>query len=94
MSGVLRWEGPPPTRHGGGHCERHNLSDAAPELVARPGEWALLLLAESHGTAAAQAAHIRAGRLVAFRPRGSFEATVRDVDGEHRVYVRYVGGAQ
>jgi hypothetical protein len=37
------------------------------------------------------ASSINNGRPVAFRPARSFEAVVRNVDGELVVYARYVG---
>jgi hypothetical protein len=35
--------------------------------------------------------HIRSGKYRYYQPKGSFEAVYRYIDGNHRVYVRYVG---
>ncbi|MFE7659656.1 hypothetical protein [Streptomyces celluloflavus] len=56
-------------------------------LRQRPGQWAIV---ERGRQSSARASRIK-GRLVLFRPAGSFEATTRTVDGEMRCYARYVG---
>jgi hypothetical protein len=60
--------------------------DEAAELRDRPGEWAVVATMPSN-RAAAMTANIRLGKLAAFRPAGTFEATKRGED----VWVRYVG---
>lgn len=77
----------------------------AAEAQAEPGLWGLLtVITPKHasdvkraGTRARLLAHaVRTGRLVAFRPAGSFEASTRsrsdEVNGkQYAVYVRYMG---
>lgn len=72
---------------------------AAAELREHPGQWAILrtLPKVTHALQLRLACGIRTGRLAAFRPAGSYEATVLTrsftVLGprEWAVYVRYVG---
>lgn len=83
------WEQPPQrrTRKGVG---KH--AAIAAQLKARPGEWACIDSFATTNAAASMAWTIRRGdRLPAYSPKGSFEAVARTVDGEHRLYVRYVG---
>lgn len=69
----------------------------ADALRARPGEWALLGRYCTQGVASQEAYVVR--RVVDPKdrpsaPAGSFEAESRTMFGEHRVYVRYVGGGR
>lgn len=67
----------------------------ADALRARPGEWALLGKYSTAGTGRQSAYEIRNAlgpKDQPFAPAGSFEAEARTMLGEHRVYVRYVGG--
>lgn len=67
----------------------------ADALRARPGEWALLGKYATAGTMRQAAYEIRNAldpKDRPFAPAGSFEAIARSMLGEHRVYVRYVGG--
>jgi hypothetical protein len=41
--------------------------------------------------AASSAQAIRSAKLAAYGPAGAFQAVARTVQGEHRVYARYVG---
>lgn len=66
------------------------LKEAA-ELRENPRRWAILSKARHSRQAASQASNIRRGHLYAFR-EGKWEAASRTVDGEYRVYVRYIGG--
>ena len=64
-------------------------------LRARPGEWALLGKYATAGTmrqAAYEVRHALDPKDQPFAPAGSFEAIARSMFGEHRVYVRFVGG--
>ncbi len=63
----------------------------AGELRSRPGDWALLCTKRSRSAAKSMAHDIKTGVLRAFLPAGSFTAVSRKVDGEFRVYARYVG---
>jgi hypothetical protein len=66
-----------------------NNQAIADELRARPGEWALVLHADTNAHAWQKASNIKRGIIAAFRPFGAFEATTRNgVD----VWARYVGG--
>lgn len=68
---------------------RHYL--VAHRLRAKPGQWAVVGTYNGAESARATARHIRQGRLESYRPAGSFEAESRTVDGEARVYARFVG---
>jgi hypothetical protein len=70
----------------------------AAELREHPGQWAILRTLPKVNHASQLACGIRTGRLAAFRPAGSYEATVLTrperavhVPRESAVYVRYVG---
>lgn len=75
----------------GGRSTKHTA--IAAELKARPGEWARIETSTSPNAASSMANHISGARLKAYAPAGSFEAVSRTVDGEYRVYARYVGAA-
>lgn len=66
-------------------------ADVASKLRAKPGEWAPIGTYNSSQTAASIARQIKRAVLSAYMPAGSFEAVSRTVDGESRVYARYVG---
>lgn len=86
MTGVLRWEDPPPR----GGSDRYDWSEIADDLVENQGRWALVAIAPNASTAGQMARRIRDGLYDAM-PRG-FEATARTVDGEARVYARCAVG--
>jgi len=83
----LTWEPPPqPDR-----VKRHPwMQGAAAKLKRRKGEWAHVATYDTPQSAASVAYLIRAGSRH-FAPAGAFEAKARTVDGERRVYARYVG---
>lgn len=89
----VKWEAPPPAANGGksiaASAERHR--GLAQQLKDNPGEWAVVGTKETPALAGQNAYDIRKANLAAYRPAGSFEAVARTVDGEHRVYARYVG---
>jgi hypothetical protein len=87
----LKWEEPPHAdqRRPGG-AKRH--AEVAAQLKSRPGEWARVAAFDKDTRSRTYAHYIRRGGLAAYRPDGSFEAVSRTVDGEYRVYARYVGG--
>ncbi|WP_393075092.1 hypothetical protein [Streptomyces sp. LN704] len=71
---------------------RQAFADA---LRARPNEWALLGKYSTGGLARQSAYEVRNAlrpKDQPFTPAGTFEAEARTMLGEHRVYVRYVGG--
>lgn len=79
------FEEPPRTR------VQHAIVVAA--LRERPGEWARVGVYATPGSAHSLARQIKRATLNAWAPAGAFEAVGRTVKGEHRVYARYVGGA-
>lgn len=81
----LRWEDPPPE-------QRQQWGSVADRLRARPGVWAVVFVAPNINAARTVVSSIQAGRRSGM-PAGEFEARSATVDGEHRVYARYVGGA-
>jgi hypothetical protein len=86
VTAIIRWEAPPVER-----SKPRRIAEwdgVATDLRARPGEWALIATGAQHTGTAGQ---INAGRIVAFAPAGTFEAQRQTVDGEIRVYARYVG---
>lgn len=94
----VTFEDPPPTRRGHHTPTPRPTADtgAATALRARPGEWAVITVRTTAArTTAARAAvyayGVSRGMRHAYRPAGAFEAKARTVDGEHRVYARYVG---
>lgn len=64
----------------------------AAALRLRPGEWARVGAYMSPETSASVAYAIKSAVTRAYLPAGSFEAVARTVEGENRVYARYVGG--
>lgn len=63
----------------------------AQELRARPGQWARIEKPYSETGSRKFAYKVCTGRSVAFTPAGDFEAVRRFEEGEHFVYVRYLG---
>lgn len=85
----LKFETPPAQRRitWGRHHE------VASKLRAKPGEWAVVGVYNASNTAASIARQVNRGAMTAYQPAGSFEAMSHTVDGEPRVYVRFVGEA-
>lgn len=81
---VIAWEAPP------GHPDAHE--PLAEELKGKPKEWGHILTYRTASTSASVAGQIRTGISKCWQPRGAFEAIAKKVDGEYRVYARYVGG--
>lgn len=93
MSGVLRWEEPPPRRAAGGYPQgrgKSRWSGVADELRARPGEWGLIAETSADENTGL-ATQIRMGQMVCFSPAGDFDAECRRQDGVRRVWAMYVG---
>ncbi|MGW7435673.1 hypothetical protein [Streptomyces sp. NPDC054849] len=63
----------------------------ADQLRTRPGQWAHIDSKGTRASAASTAYLVNNGRLGAYAPAGTFEAKSRTVDGEYRVYARYIG---
>lgn len=93
MTAVIRWEEPPPARGNPRPIGRagSKYDPVAVELMARPGESAVLYEGRSRGSADTLATRIRRGEISCF-PQGEFEAAVRTVGGQYLTYARYVGG--
>lgn len=92
MSGVIRWEEPPPPRNGQrSDSERTPWAVIAQELKGEPGRWAVV---HEGGPNPKLATRIETGLSPWFRPAGTFEATQRQVGPVVTIYARYVGGDQ
>jgi hypothetical protein len=83
----IKWEDPPPDGRS------TQWSEVTDQLRARPGSWAIVAVRRSIGSASDICEKFKTARQSpAFAPAGSFEAVTRKVDGEYRVYARYLGG--
>lgn len=94
MSGVIRWEEPPPKIRASGGFPlgqgKSRWAGVADELRSKPGEWALIAetpLAENSGLAT----QIRMGQMVCFSPAGDFDAETRRENGVRKVWAVYLG---
>lgn len=88
---AVRFEEPTPRALRGARA-RQVFADA---LRVRPKEWALIGTYSNAGsmhTTAYDIRHAKNPQDQPFAPAGSFEVESRSMVGEHRVYVRYVGG--
>lgn len=87
----ITWTTPPEVAHGG----RSKTRSAEWELVANtlkenPNQWALV----RSETESCYGHFIKTARLVAFKPSGAYEATVRknqDNPKKYDIYARYTG---
>jgi hypothetical protein len=86
----VHWEEPPHKSPKGGRPKYWKA--VADQLRSRPGEWAMVHVDETQRKAGYTAMNIKRG-LLAGMTAGEFEAVSRTVDGQRRVYARYVGGA-
>ena len=87
---VISWEEPPPDRrHATGKPSK--WLKIAQALREQPGQWAHVDTRPRPNIAAATANGINRG-IYGGMPVGDFEAVSRIVDGQARVYVRYIGG--
>lgn len=89
MTKTIRFEAPPKSK--GVSRSRAFTADTARQLQERPGEWGIIHTPPTRAAAYATAFQIRRGILANFRPGGTYEAVGRTVDGEYRVYARFVG---
>lgn len=87
MSDDFRWEEPPPRVRGG----VHDWAAIAEALKARPQEWAMVAVLNNSVNAGSTARHIREGNYAALA--SGFDAVARTVDGEARIYARFMGDA-
>lgn len=90
---ILRWEDPPPAnrRAAPSKDRREHWARCAAVLRQHRGQWAVLMEGQRFGDAGGITGMIRAGRLAAFRPPESFEATTRTAGDLYIVYARYIG---
>lgn len=86
MSGIIRWEDPP-DRRGQAHYDWPAIAGA---LQGRPGAWALALVCPTREIAATTARYVRESHYEALQGE-QYDAKARTVDGEFRVYARYLG---
>lgn len=71
------------------NADSHDIADL---LRSRPTQWALIRSYASFNSVKARAKQIRRAGVTAFAPSGSFEASVRRVNGgEFLLFARYVG---
>lgn len=84
----LIWDTPPSRGRG------VDFSAIAAELRTRKGIWAVIATYPKAATSGSTAWQVNTGRSTAFTPAGSYEAAARTVDGEHRLYARYVGDGE
>jgi hypothetical protein len=82
----LVWKEPP------SEPQRQSWSIIAAELLAHPGEWAIVAEKPNSAAAANVASQIKRG-VYSGMSAGEFEAVARTVDGVSRVYARYAGSA-
>jgi hypothetical protein len=89
---LVKWEDPPMSARAG---RGKKWQEEAAELRSRPGQWAVLREYPSGKRSRAYdlAVNVKQGRIVAFRPYGAFEASVRLDGGVHKVYARYVAAS-
>lgn len=87
----VRWETPPMPN---AYRNRIDWPGIAETLRRRPGKWAHIHTDPKPEYAASMAGRVRTGVIAAMRPPGTFDAVSRTVDGEFRVYARYVGGEE
>lgn len=81
----IRWEDPPRSRRG---AHKPWLERVEP-LVEQPKRWAIVYVSPTKGSAAKMVYSLNHHGMQL--PPGRFEFTSRTVNGEHRVYGRYLG---
>ncbi|MER6575763.1 hypothetical protein [Nonomuraea sp. NPDC001023] len=93
MSFEIRFEDPPPATRRGAKARSFDYEQIAATLCARPGEWAFIGATATPTRAGGTAQRIRDGLVEALAAHGEFDAVSRTVDGEYRVYARFLGEA-
>lgn len=89
----IQWEDPPGVAKTGARRPDPVLSAFAAALRSHPNRWARYPRPLSgKDSASTTARNIKRAFNETWQPADSFDATVRTVDGEVRLYVRYVGG--
>lgn len=82
----IRWEDPPSATAA---TRRGYWVPLLEPLMDQPKRWAIVATKETQSNASSTAANLRF-RVVKVPP-GRWEFVSRTVDGEHRVYARYLG---
>lgn len=90
MSAIVRFEDPPGARGRGGG-EIRDWAAIGVELKKRPQQWAVVAVCDDPKSAASTADKVRRNRFATLAQVGNFEAVSRTVDGQPRVYARWVG---
>jgi hypothetical protein len=88
MTGPQRETPPPITR--GRHS--YDWAEIAATLTADPGEWYKIVTCSTAANSSTTARYVRRSFYKPLRD-GRYEAVARFIDGEHRVYARYLGPA-
>lgn len=84
----IEWSDPPKHR-GGGRKANEQFVPIAQALKENKGKWAKIVDGSRNTSLVAQ---IKQGKIAAFEPEGSFEATGRrSEDGDLAVWARFVG---
>ncbi len=86
MSAIVRFEELPADGR-----KKYDWAAIGAALKKRPQRWAVVMVCETQPLAGTHAKNVRRGVPSALRPLGIFEAVSRTIDGEHRVYARWVG---
>lgn len=86
---AVRFEDPP----SGPEMDRasYDWTAIAAALKKRPLRWAIIATCTNSNLSAVMARYVRTSTYTPLREAGKFEAVARTVDGEHRVYARWVG---
>jgi len=93
VSGVIRWEEPPPSQTGNaGPAPKMNALYASirADLMSKPGEWAVVWEG-GKASARALANQMRRGMYTAFCPVDRFEFASRITTTGGAIYARYIG---
>ncbi|MFB4265391.1 hypothetical protein [Nonomuraea sp. GTA35] len=89
----IRFENPPPVVTRWAKSVALDYEQIAEVLVAHPGEWAFVGVTATPTRAGGAAQRIRDGVVEALAIHGQFDAASRTVDGEYRVYAKFLGEA-
>jgi hypothetical protein len=92
MTGVIRWEEPPPEHGNKRPAKPSKYQPIADALRGRPGEWAVVVENKAPGSAGNLVWRIKSG-VGPFAPPRSFDAKCIGPAGgsSSKVYARYVG---
>jgi hypothetical protein len=81
----------PPARTSRVSTTKTKNEKIAAKLRKHPGRWARIGSSDKRGSISSTAHQINSAKLHAYAPAGSFEAVLRTVGKEHRLYARYIG---